>query len=57
MGLKYTNLNNEISLARNFYLVKIEFNNESYELFFQEDALIAPKTRLSINLTKQIQME
>jgi len=38
-------------------IVKIAFRNESCKLFFQEDAKIAPKTRLSITFSWQIQME
>jgi len=37
--------------------VKIAFRNESYKLFFQEDAQIAQKIRLFITFTSLIQME
>jgi len=52
MELKYTNLNGEISLASRFnyiydffLIVKIEFRNESYKLFFQNDAMIPTKQK------------
>jgi len=56
MELNHNNLNSEIVLARNLNLVnfiflrieKIELKNESYKLFFWEDALIAWKIRLSV---------
>jgi len=38
-------------------IVKIAFRNESYQLFFQEDAPIAWKTRLSKTFSYQIQMD
>jgi len=64
MELKYTNLNGEIVLAKDLNLAKVLFlkncenwiRNESYKKF-QEDALIAQKTRLPITFTIQIQME
>jgi len=37
--------------------VKIELKNESFKFFFQENALNAWKTRLSVTFTQQIQME
>jgi len=59
MKLKCTNFNGKIFLARKinhvklifWKLVKIAFRNEFYKLFFQEDALIAPKIRLSITFS------
>jgi len=56
MELKKTNSNGEIVLGNKlnheelffWKIVRIAFRNESYKLFFQEDALIAPKTILSI---------
>ena len=59
MELKHNNPNGEIVLAgklhpfQQFFWknVKIAFNNELYELFFQEDAQIAQKTRLSITFS------
>jgi len=55
----------EIVLAKGFNLTKLvfwkiekfELVNESYNLFFQEDALIIWKTWLSINLTLKIKIE
>jgi len=47
MEFKYTNFNGEIVLAYKpnyfefFLIVKIELKNESYRLFFEENALIA----------------
>jgi len=51
MGLKHNNSNDEIVLASKLNVVKqfflknceIALKNESYKLFFQEDAQIAPK--------------
>lgn len=52
MELKHIAFNNEIVLAIDlnlvklfffFQIVKIEFKNEDYRLFFQEDVAIAPK--------------
>jgi len=42
----------------NFFgkIMKIEFGMKLYKLFFQKDALIASKTRLSISFIKQIQI-
>jgi len=65
MELKCTNFNGEIVLKSTqkpldlffWNIVRMAFRNESYKLFFQEDALIAPKTRLSITFLQQIQME
>jgi len=37
--------------------MKIAFRNESYELFFQEDAQTTQKTRLFITFTPLVQME
>jgi len=59
MELKCTNPNVEIVLARKIIhmgiffwkIVKIAFRNESYKLFFQEDAKIAWKTILSITFS------
>jgi len=59
MELKCTNPNVEIVLASKlnpvelsfWKIVKIAFRNESYKLFFQEDALIARKIRLSITFS------
>jgi len=54
MELKHFNLIGEIVLARDlnlvniFFIVKIESRNESIKLFYQEDALIAQKIRLSV---------
>jgi len=38
-------------------VVKIEFKNESYRLFFEENAQIAQKTRLSITFSSLVKME
>jgi len=54
MELKHTNPNNEIVLARKldhveliiWKIVEIAFKNESYKLFFQEDAKIAQKNKI-----------
>ncbi len=50
MELKCTNPNGEIVIEKKlnlmeffFSIVKIAFKNESYKLFFQEYALLAPK--------------
>jgi len=59
MELKCINPNGEIVLRNtlnhdvDFFLniVKIVFRNESYKIFFQEDAIIARKTRLSITFS------
>jgi len=59
MESKCTNPNGEIILAWKinhveiffFKIVKIAFRNESYKLFFQKDAKIAWKTRLSITFS------
>jgi len=57
MESKCTNSNGEIILESKlnygdfFLIIKIAFKNESYKLFFQKDALIAPKTRLSITFS------
>jgi len=56
MELKCTNPNSEIVLEKKQKHVgllvlknyKISFKNETYKIFFQEDAKIAQKTRLSI---------
>jgi len=44
-----------------FLIVKIAFKNESYKLFFQEESLIAQRTKLSIafsyQVTNQVQIE
>jgi len=65
MKLKYMNPTCEIVLRSTLNhaelifskIVKIAIRNESYKLFFQEDALIAQNTRLSITISFQIQME
>jgi len=65
MELECTNLNGEIVLGSKtkpcgiffWKIVRIAFKNESYKLFFQEDALIAQEKRLSIAFSYQIQME
>jgi len=59
MKLKWTNPNGEIVLGRKLNHVELSFKkklkialkNECYKLFFQEDAQIAPKTRLSITFS------
>jgi len=38
-------------------IVKINFKNESFKLFFQENVLFAWKTRLSITFTSLVHME
>jgi len=65
MELEHTNPNSEIVLGGKlnhedlffWKIVKIAFKNESYKLFFQEDALSAWKIRLSITFSQQIQTE
>jgi len=64
MDLKYTDTNGEIILARKlnyvnlfFKIVKIELKNESYKLFFEEDAMSTLKRRLSITFSSLAKME
>jgi len=59
MELECSNSNGEIVLGsklkhmknKSWKIVKIACRNESYKLFFQKDALIAWKTRLSITFS------
>jgi len=63
--LKYNNFNHGIFLARKsnlfqqkiFEIEKIAFKNESYELFFQQDAKTIQKTRLSTTFSLLVQIE
>jgi len=59
MKLKQIDFNGEIVLGsklnqREYFfgkIVKIAFKNESYKLFFQKDAIVPQKTRLSITFS------
>jgi len=64
MELKYINSINEIILVSKvnyvrlfFGNIKIEFKNESYDLFSQANAMIVYKPKSSITFTSLIQME